>query len=232
MVYCRQCGAALEEHELFCSSCGAPCKSEAVQVPPVIAEGTIQDPEGYIWETHIPVLTSSIAMKQLALALGGGILVVAGLMAAIDSSAMVSVLPILLGIYLFLLVLGFIIAAVLQAGTKGGPLGQFAVTREGVGYNAGSTSRMINLATLGGSAVGGSLAGGGGSLINMAREMDFIEWRNVRSATARTSDRSIVVYRKELISPVALYCTEENFGPVVAMVCQYAPEGSFSMKRW
>ena len=232
MGNCGKCGAVVDENEKFCSSCGAPCNSKNDVKPAETGPDTVMGEGEIIWETHIPVVTSSIAMKQLAMALGAGILFVAIIMAVLDFSSFLSLIVPLLAVYLFLLAIGIIVAIVIQAGTKGGPLGQFAVVKEGVGYNAGSASRMINLATLGGSAIGGSLAGAGGSLINIAREMDFIEWKDVRSATARTSDRSIVFYRKELISPIALYCTKENFDTVVSMVRQYAPEGTFRMKRW
>lgn len=231
-MHCENCGAVLDQNAQVCPSCGTATGTLHGGPDPADPLDTQPNPEGFVWEAHTPVVTSSIAMKQLVAALGAGIFFVAILMGILDFSAMVSLIPALIGVFFFLVVLGFIVAFVLHAGTGGGPMATFAVIREGVGYKAGSVSEKINLATLGGSVITGSLAGAGGSLINISREMDFIPWKEVRSVTARTSDRSIVVYRQELVNPVAVYCTQENFELVTSMVSEYAPPGTFRMKRW
>jgi hypothetical protein len=230
MVFCRQCGTALDENEQFCSSCGEPLSLHRDAKEG--SENVIQTDEGFVWDAHTPVVTSSIAMKQMVIALGAGILFLAIILGIVDFNAMLSITPVLLVLFLVLVVIGIIVAAALQAVTKGGPVATFAVIKKGIGYRAGPVSQAINLATLGGAAVTGSLSAAGGSLINVSREMDFIAWKDMRSVTARTSDRSIVVYWKELISPVAVYCTKENFEPVISMVREHAPEGAFTLKRW
>jgi hypothetical protein len=231
MGYCEKCGAVPEDTDQYCPSCGEPLSMNRDAENRGL-ENNVQKEEGFIWDAHTPVVTSSIAMKQMVMALGAGILFLAVVLGIMDFGALLSLIPVLLIIFLVLVVIGFIVAVAIQAGTKGGPVATFAVTKEGIGYRAGPVSGAINLATLGGAAVTGSLAGAGGSLINMSREMDFIAWKEMRSVTARTSDRSVVVYRKELISPIAVYCTKENFEPVLSMIRHYAPQGTVSLKRW
>jgi hypothetical protein len=231
MGQCEKCGAVPKDDDQYCQSCGAPLSMNR-DASNRDSENNAKNDEGFIWDAHTPVVTSSIAMKQMVMALGAGILFLAIILGIMDFGALISLIPVLLAIFLVLVVIGFIVSVAIQAVTRGGPVATFAVTKQGIGYRAGPVSEAINLATLGGAVVTGSLSAGGGSLINMSREMDFIAWKEMRSATARTSDRSIVVYRKELISPVAVYCTKENFEPVVSMVREHAPPGAFSLKRW
>jgi len=107
---------------------------------------------------------------------------------------------------------------------------EYAVTRKGIGYKAGDETKAINTLTLIGSALGGSLSGTGGSLINIAREMDFMEWKEIRSATGYRRDHSILFYRKALVNPFAFHCTPETFEKVLALVRERAPKASVKVK--
>lgn len=182
------------------------------------------------WGTKCPVIGSSIVVKQLIMALGGGILFVFIILAIVDISAAFSALPALLGILIFLVVLSLIIAGAMQFFTKGGPYAEFAVTNKGVGYKAGDESKAMNTITLAGSVLGGSLSGAGGSLINISREMDFMEWKEMRSVTGYRRDHSILFYRKELINPFAFYCTPEIFEKVMVMAREKAPQAKIKVK--
>jgi hypothetical protein len=57
----------------------------------------------------------------------------------------------------------------------------------------------------------------------MSQECNVLEWNNVRYVTVYPSVRSLVFRSPVLISPVVLYCTEENFSRVIAMAEKYAP---------
>ena len=132
----------------------------------------------------------------------------------------------------FFIVLSLIIAAAIQFFTKGGPTTEFAITPEGIGYRAGKESKAINRATLAGTALGGTLSGAGGSLINISREMDFMAWDEVRSIKVYQKERSLVFYRKFLIFPFALYCTPDNFEQVKALARTYAPGARYKETSW
>jgi hypothetical protein len=178
------------------------------------------------------VITSTVVIKQLIMALGGGFLFVAIILIIADPASAFAILTPLALLFGFFIFLGLVIATVLHLATRGGPEGFFAVTREGVGYRSGKTSKEINTATLVGSAVGGSLSGTGGSLVNISRELDFMDWKEIRSVSVYSRDRTILFYRKVLFSPIILYCTPENFDAVIGYIRQHAPDLKIRFKRW
>ncbi len=215
MTQCIHCGSTLSPDSAFCKECGKPVPA---------AHSSSQD--SLVWTAQIPVITSSVVVKQLGMALGAGFLVVFVIILLTAPGAAISIIPILFAIWLFLYGLSLGIAALYQKATKGGPDAVFAVTPEGIGYAAGDTIKKINRLTAIGSLAGGSLTGAGGSLINISREMDSIAWDDIRSISYQNRERTIVVYRKILISPVMLACTKENFSQVKELIARYAPAGT------
>lgn len=212
MVFCPDCGLPLPEGAEYCPSCeGRPAP----------------EPGSLAWSARMPVVTSPVVVKQLVFALGAGALFVAVLMMVLGSY---DALPWVVGIFLGLVALALVIGAAIQFFTKGGPMGEFAITSEGIGYRAGKESRTLNRVTLVGSAVGGSLAGSGGSLINISREMESMSWDEVHSVTIDRRDHSILLYRRTLIRPIVLYCTGENFDEAVALVERYATGATLKRK--
>ena len=196
MTLCPHCGSDIPPDSAFCQDCGKPVSA---------AQSSSQD--SLVWTAQIPVITSSVVVRQLGMALGGGFLVV-------------------FVIWAFLFGLSLFIAGIYQKATKGGPDAVFAVTPEGIGYAAGETIKKINRLTAIGSVAGGSLTGLGGSMINISREMDSIPWDEIRSISYQNQERTIVVYRKVLISPIMLACTKENFSQVKELISRYAPPGT------
>jgi len=220
MPYCETCGTELNEGT-SCPSC-------------VSGEGRTNAPslEGLIWTAKAPVISSRPVVTQLILVFVIACLIVLAFLFLLDIDAGLGAAPYILGIMVFFIVLGLIIAAAIQFFTKGGPTTEFAVTPEGIGYRAGKESKTINRATLAGTALGGSLSGAGGSMINISREMDFMAWDEVRSITVYPKERSLVFYRSMLIFPFALYCTQENFEQVKALAKNYAPDARYKEKSW
>lgn len=218
MAYCEGCGKELLQGALSCPLCGETVKE--------LKEQGID----LYWGRKAPVIGSSIVVKQLILCIGAGMLFVFVILAIADISATLGAAPVLFALFLFIVMMALIIAAAMQFFTKGGPYMEFAVTRKGVGYKAGDESKAINTATLIGSALGGSLSGTGGSLINIAREMGFMDWDEIRSATGYRRDHSILFYRKVLVSPFAFYCTPENFEEVLSLVRERAPQATVRVK--
>ncbi len=212
MAFCPDCGTTLPPGAESCPSCEARVEPE---------------PGSLVWSARMPVVTSPVVVKQLVIALGVGALFVALLMVAMGA---LFALPWIVGIFLGLVVLALVIGWAIQFFTKGGPMGEFAITSEGVGYRAGKESKALNRATLVGSAIGGSIAGTGGSLINISREMESMSWDEVRSVTVDRRDRSLLFYRRTLIFPIVLYATDENFEKAIARVRQFAPGATLKIR--
>ena len=115
-------------------------------------------------------------------------------------------------------VLFLIIMLVLQIVTGGGLDTEFFISDEGVAHKAGGTTRALDRVSAVGSAVLGSLSGTGAGLLAMSQENNVLVWEDVRYVSVYRSVRSMVFRSKYLISPVVLYCTEENFPVVLALV--------------
>jgi hypothetical protein len=69
----------------------------------------------------------------------------------------------------------------------------------------------------------GSAGGTGSGLLAISEEANTLFWENIRYITIRTGMKMIVFRSPYLISPIALYCTAENFPVVVEMTRKYAP---------
>lgn len=220
MPYCEACGEEMKESADFCPSCGAKQDNPG------------NTGESLFWTAKAPVISSRPVVTQLIMALGAGFFVVMIILLIVDVESALAAAPYVLATVLFLIILGLIIAAALQFSTKGGLSTEFAITPEGIGYRAGKESKLINRATLAGTAVGGSLAGAGGSMINISREMDFMAWDEMRSITVYPRERTLVFYRRALIFPFSLTCTPENFEQAKTLVRKYAPGVRYKEKRW
>lgn len=212
MPYCEACGAAVEEGAAACPSCKNGVENRGSR-----------DGEGLLWEAKAPVISSRPVVTQLVLVFFVSCLAILAFVLLLDFESGLAAAPYILGIMLALIVLALIIAAAIEVFSKGGLKTEYAITPQGIGYRAGEGSKAINRATMAGSIAGGSLAGAGGSLVNISREMDFMSWDEVRSITVYPKERSLVFSRKALLFPFAFYCTEENFGTVVALARKYAP---------
>ena len=219
MPWCETCGTELGDGVTACPSC---TKSPG--------GSGITGRDGLLWVAKSPVISSRPVVTQIVSVFIISSLVILAFVLFLDLESGLAAAPYIIGIMVFLILLGLVIAAVIQFFSKGGLITEFAVTPEGVGYRAGEGSKAINRGTLAGSVATGSLSGAGGSLINISREMDFMSWDEVHSITVYPKERSLVFVRKARIFPFAFYCTEENFGKVTALVQKYAPHARYREK--
>jgi hypothetical protein len=229
MPFCEQCGVEIDGVTRFCTACGAQGDGNGKEGAGRKGTGGSEE---MVWSAKMPIATSTIVMSQLAIVFLVGFGFVALLILVIDPGAYPAILPPLAGILLFFIALAIVISVVLQLATRGGLDADFAITRKGIGYRAGKASRTINKATLAGSVLGGSAAGTGGSLINMTREMDFMEWKEMRSVTIHERERGMVFYRTAFIFPIGIWCTAGNFNKARELVRRYAPDLKVKTRRW
>jgi len=110
MTKCPHCGTDIPPDSAVCQECGK-----------AVSEDQLSSQDSLVWTAHIPVITSSVVVKQLGMFLGGGFLVVFLIILFAHPGAALSFAPILFVIWLFLFGLSLGIAGVYQKATKGGP---------------------------------------------------------------------------------------------------------------
>jgi hypothetical protein len=178
-------------------------------------------PESLAWRRKIPLITNPWLVLQcivIPLAIGiflGGLLLL--------SSGQEDMFTFFLIIGGALAVLLLIIMLVLQLATGGGLETEFFIGREGVSHKAGSATKAIDRVATVGSLLGGSVSGAGAGVLAISQEFNVLQWTDVRYVSVFRSVRSVVFRSKYLISPVVMYCTEENFPVVLAMIKRHAP---------
>jgi hypothetical protein len=173
------------------------------------------------WQRKIPLITNPYLVVQcIALPILAP-LPVALILVAVTGGDW-EILPLFLIIGAALGVLMLIIMLVLQVATGGGLETEFFLSNEGVAHKAGSTTRALNRISTGGSAALGSTVGSGAGLIAVSQENNVLLWGDVRYIAVYPRVQSVVLRSKWLINPVVLYCTKENFPPVLSLVKKYA----------
>jgi hypothetical protein len=202
----------------FCTSCGAELAppSGTAAVEPEAGPGEL-----LTWDRKIPLITNPwLVLQCITIPLGIG-LVFGTLFSLVTGSWEMLLLFLVIGGGLAILLV--LILLVLQLVTGGGLQTTFFISNEGVAYRAGSVTRAIDRAAAGGSVVLGSLSGTGAGMLAIAQEENLLAWEDVRYISLFPGVRSLVLRSKYLISPVVLYCTEENWSRVLSMVRAYAP---------
>jgi hypothetical protein len=222
MTTCEACGNVVPEGNAFCTSCGAvlPAPAPDEKTAAGVAHGGTAG-DLLSWERKIPLITNPYLVIQ-CIAIPSGIGVVLGLIFWLITGAQdMLFMFVMLGGFLALVFL--LVMLVLQVVTGGGLLTTFFISSEGVAYQAGSTTSSLNRAATAGSVLLGSMGGTGAGLLAMSQECNVLEWKDIRYISVYPSVRSLVFRSPLLISPVVLYCTEENFSRVVAMARKHAP---------
>lgn len=177
-----------------------------------------------IWKSRVSYL-KPLVIKEVMICLSAGFLFVLIVMALFQCSVVLDMLYILFAIFASITVSFLIIMFLMNVFTKGGAETVFMINKQGVGYTNASEEldKKINRLTLAGSVIGGSLSGAGLSLINISREMDFIEWNEIRHIILYKSQKVIYIRRKIWVAPFALFCTPENFTLAVDIIKRNAP---------
>jgi hypothetical protein len=221
MTLCETCKTEEPESRRFCTVYGTALTSSAQNAGSGYT-GTMSGTPGELitWNRKIPLITNPYLVLQCIFIPLGIAIVMGGFLSLITGSVEMFVLFFIISAGLSLLML--LIMLVLQLITGGGLDTEFLISNEGVAHNAGNTTRALNRASAGGSAVLGSLAGTGAGLSAISQENTVLPWDDVRYISVYRRTRSIVFRSKYLISPVVLYCSEENFLSILAMVKKYA----------
>ena len=223
MAICESCGKEVLTGNRVCTSCGMVIDPPTGNYRPADARVQAGTPADLLnWKRKIPLITNPYLVLQ-CIFIPLGIAIVMGSFLSIITGEEWDLLLLFLILGTGLSALMLLIMLVLQLATGGGLETEFFISDEGVAHKTGNTTRALDRASAGGSVVSGSLSGTGAGLLAMSQENNVIIWKDVRCVSVYRSVRSIVFRSKYLISPVVLYCTEENFPVIRAMVKKYAP---------
>jgi hypothetical protein len=212
--FCQSCGNEVVEGESFCPSCGSAIVSRSTR------EGT-DDKDAVLWSRKVPLISNPVLIKDLFFALLIAAVVFGSILWIITGESGIFLL--FLGIFLGLFVLFLFVAFVLQLITKGGLNTEFYVGSDGAAHRAGRGTQVMDRAAIAGSIIAGSAVGAGAGLIAFSQEANSLRWEEVRHIGVHPGTRLIVLRSRYLITPVALYCTEENFAKVLEAVRRFAP---------
>lgn len=213
MTKCPKCGKEIEkESHRCCTACTQ--KHDAIRR----GEGGIH------WEYTIPLVKNTVLWRDMVLSLGLPVLVIAVIVVLFSNASDRLGVLILFGVlFLIFVFIAFIVMLAVSRSLGGGLAARFYVNNSGVGYEAGSPAKKIGRGTIALSLLSGSINAAGTSLIAISQEENFISWQDVRSVKIHTRPQVIFIRSKELISPIALYCTPENFGSVTDMIAKKVP---------
>jgi hypothetical protein len=207
----------------FCTSCGVVIDLPTGNYRSADARVQAETSADLLnWNRKIPLITNPYLVLQCIFIPLGIAIVIGGFLSIITGGEW-DLLLLFLILCAGLSLLMLLIMLVLQLVTGGGLETEFFISNEGVAHKAGNTTRALDRASAGGSVVFGSMSGTGAGLLAMSQENNGLIWEDVRYVSVYRIVRSIVFRSKYLISPVVLYCTEENFTVVLAMVKKFAP---------
>ena len=210
---CPKCGKEIEnEGHRHCTTCN-------------LKHDTIRRGEGGVrWEHRIPLVANSVLWRDLFFALGIPVLIIGAIVVIVSDAQtrldMIILFSILYGIFL-LIALAVMVALSWSLG--GGLSATFYVNDAGIGYEGGPLAKKVNRGTLVLSLMSGSVKAAGTTLTAISQEENFIAWEDVHSVKIYAHPMVVHIRSKELINPIALYCTTDTFGRVTDMISKKVP---------
>ena len=138
MTKCPKCGKEIEkEGHRCCTAC--TLKHDAIR----------RGDGGLRWEYTIPLVKNMVLWRDLVLALGLPVLVIAVIVVLFSNAVdRLRVLMLFGVLFLIFLLIAFIVMVAISRSLGGGLAAKFYVNNAGVGYEAGSPAKKISHGTL------------------------------------------------------------------------------------
>ena len=108
----------------------------------------------------------------------------------------------------------------------GGFRAYYALTNEGIHFAMGKGAQDIAAkVTLVGALIGkpGMMASG---MLAKAEQRAFAAWPDITRINVSPSSHYIEIRRKHAIKPIGIYCTAEDFGPILEVIRVNLPQGT------
>ncbi len=221
---CKQCGEPLEQDSKFCQACGAAVIVHSVEKPKI--ESNARDMLEFgknpiMWNAEIKLLSNSVVIRQLFMALAVSNLFVLSLILILDAiegnltfHGALRYFLISLGIMGFLSLLG-VLAMVVVYGNRYEY--KYVINDKGVkSETVGGTRKknnIINFLCL----LSGKPTAAGAGMIAASRQSELVKWEKVDNYTSNAKKFEIMLRRKGR-TIMLICCTPDNYQSVLRLV--------------
>ena len=130
------------------------------------------------------------------------------------------------GLFVFFAVIWAAVGAVFDI--AGGFHASYTITSKGIYFSSGKTEKDIADAVTVLGILSGSAGRTGAGLLARSEQDAFIGWSEVRKVKIREGKCYIFVRKGFGSKPIGLYCTEENFRPVLQAIRSHSPSAHYS----
>jgi len=176
----------------------------------------------FTWQVKIPSLFHNVPLfKNLIFATfipAPIVLSLIGILVADDISAVFNffLLGLVIGAAFFILAL--LVSFIVTRGDV-----TYYITHRGVRMIAGDYIKNLNRATIAGGALGGSLTATGSGMLAKSREDEDFTWSDAHTIRIFKRNGIIILRRRGLFAPLAIYTTRDNFAEVRGIVLKNCP---------
>ncbi len=213
MPRCLKCGREIDTAgHRYCGTCS-------------LSHEAIRRGEGGIhWESVIPLVANSILWREIVFALGIPLLIIAAIVVIVSNASdrllVVAFFSVLFGIFL-LIALAVMIA--ISRSLEGGLSARFYANNAGVGFEAGRATKTLSRGAHVLSLISGLIDTAGPNFRSLTQEENFIAWCDISGVRIYHRPRIVLIRSMEMRSPLALYCTTENFERILEMIRKKVP---------
>jgi len=239
---CRHCGASVSAATRYCERCGhevpepGPALAEAKPAPAPDKTGPALPPNSLQWEARVPLLTNPFILydfvKLLVISFLVMQVVLAAMSLAVDHRLKLETLAAFARLGgVCLLILGVIMVLVMLLFFWNRFPMRFTLDPQGAVVESLSRRGKVGnrlAVVLGALARRPGVAGAG--LLGMAQETVSVTWPEVYRVRVHEARRVISLMNSWRVV-FRLYCTPENFSPVLAAVTAWADQGRKARER-
>ncbi|SMC35106.1 hypothetical protein [Sporomusa malonica] len=174
------------------------------------------------WEISVPIFCNPIILRQLAIAIGlpFGFLVV--LLISSSKNPFTADSLYALGLIGALLLLTYIFIMTVYGGNYAAA---FVIDDKGIRCytqkKQAKTNRIINGLTVILGLLSRNPAAAGAGLLAQSRQSVFLKWSSIQKVDYQPK-RHIIMVRGNVAESIAVFCTQDNYGEVAALICQQA----------
>lgn len=184
-------------------------------------------PAAIVWEKKIPLLNNLFMLKDIALVFGIAGLVLLAFMLLIsggeDIPQILGVWALCMGIIVVLLVIACLVVLLNRMNLE------FRVDQKGILMSVGKRERKLNVLTTVVGVLAGSAQVAGAGLLARSREDFFVPWRDVRKVSVYRR-KKVIVLSIGMLTPLRVYCTDDNFAAVQQAVRKNVKNAVFMEK--